>query len=85
MDDEEEKKRVWAARREFENAADELSTFLGKKPIYEQSQKQYSQAIPPLCSFCGKGKNQVKLMLPGNNAYICNECVLVALDIIEGS
>lgn len=27
------------------------------------------------CSFCGKGKNEVSLMLSGLNAHICNECI----------
>lgn len=39
-------------------------------------------AEPPLCSFCGKGKNQVELMIEGPRAHICNECVKLCKDII---
>lgn len=28
-----------------------------------------------LCSFCGKKYNQVTLMIPGNDANICDQCV----------
>ena len=30
-----------------------------------------------VCSFCGKNRNEVKHMFEGDNAYICEECVLV--------
>lgn len=39
-------------------------------------------AEPPLCSFCGKGKNQVELMIEGPKAHICNECVTLCKEII---
>jgi ATP-dependent Clp protease ATP-binding subunit ClpX len=35
------------------------------------------------CSFCGKSKNQVKRLVAGPGAYICNECIELCYDIIE--
>lgn len=36
------------------------------------------------CSFCGKTQDQVIQMISGPGVYICNECVDLCLDIIEG-
>lgn len=35
------------------------------------------------CSFCGKTQDQVKKMFAGNNAYICNEDVELAMKILK--
>ncbi|MCB9202720.1 MAG: ATP-dependent Clp protease ATP-binding subunit ClpX [Flavobacteriales bacterium] len=35
------------------------------------------------CSFCGKSKKQVKLLISGVDSYICDECVEQANHIIE--
>ncbi|MBD5431586.1 ATP-dependent Clp protease ATP-binding subunit ClpX [Lactobacillus agrestimuris] len=35
------------------------------------------------CSFCGKTQDQVKKMIAGNGAYICNECVDLSKKIID--
>lgn len=38
---------------------------------------------PPLrCSFCGKGRDEVKKLIAGPTVYICNECVDLCNDII---
>ena len=34
------------------------------------------------CSFCGKDSSQVKRIIAGPNAYICNECVDLCHEII---
>ena len=36
------------------------------------------------CSFCGKDASQVKRIIAGANGYICNECVELCSEIIEG-
>ncbi len=36
-----------------------------------------------LCSFCGKGHNEVKKLIAGPSVLICNECVGVAVDILR--
>lgn len=35
------------------------------------------------CSFCGKGQEQVRRLIAGPNAYICDECIELCSDIIE--
>ena len=34
------------------------------------------------CSFCGKTQDQVRRLIAGPNAFICNECVLLCQEII---
>jgi ATP-dependent Clp protease ATP-binding subunit ClpX len=35
------------------------------------------------CSFCGKRNEQVKKLIAGPSAYICNECIDLCSEIIE--
>lgn len=35
------------------------------------------------CSFCGKSGKEVKRLIAGKNAFICNECVSLCLDILD--
>ena len=35
------------------------------------------------CSFCGKHQNQVRRLIAGPGAYICNECVQLCMSILE--
>jgi ATP-dependent Clp protease ATP-binding subunit ClpX len=35
------------------------------------------------CSFCGKGEDQVKKLVAGAKAYICDECVAKADHIMK--
>ena len=35
------------------------------------------------CSFCGKTQDQVRRLVAGPNAYICNECILLCQEIIS--
>jgi ATP-dependent Clp protease ATP-binding subunit ClpX len=37
------------------------------------------------CSFCGKTQEQVNRLVEGTNAYICNECIDLCINIIEGN
>ena len=37
------------------------------------------------CSFCGKSQSEVGKLIAGENAYICNECVDVCLDLVQTS
>ena len=41
------------------------------------------QGTPPYCSFCGKGKDEVKTIVKGPAVYICDECVSVCRGIIK--
>ena len=35
------------------------------------------------CSFCGKPRGQVRKMVAGPNAYICNECIELCREIVK--
>lgn len=35
------------------------------------------------CSFCGKNQNEVKKLIAGPTALICNECIAVSMDILR--
>ena len=35
------------------------------------------------CSFCGKTQDQVRRIVAGPGAYICNECVLICQEIVS--
>ena len=35
------------------------------------------------CSFCGKPRGQVRKLIAGPNAYICNECVELCREIVQ--
>ena len=37
------------------------------------------------CSFCGKNEDQVKKLVAGAKAYICDECVAKAERIMKNS
>ena len=38
---------------------------------------------PIRCSFCGKTQDQVRRLVAGPNAYICNECILLCQEIVS--
>lgn len=38
--------------------------------------------ITPLCSFCGKSKDDVNKLIAGQDANICNECIELCHDLI---
>lgn len=35
------------------------------------------------CSFCGKRQDDVKKLIAGENAYICNECIDICNDLVD--
>jgi len=35
------------------------------------------------CSFCGKSQNEVKKLIAGPTAFICNECIELGMDILR--
>jgi ATP-dependent Clp protease ATP-binding subunit ClpX len=44
---------------------------------------RYEKAIH--CSFCGKEKMEVRVMIAGPKAFICDECVDVCVRIVQGT
>jgi ATP-dependent protease Clp ATPase subunit len=48
--------------------------------------KRRSKVLEPFaecCSFCEKHKTKVKFLIKGPSAYICDECVLVCVEVLE--
>jgi hypothetical protein len=61
---------------ELEAALDALFALHGRSVIYRSTSELLKlDPEPHLCSFCGKGANQVTQMMPGSNANICDQCV----------
>lgn len=44
--------------------------------------KDFTRTTPILCSFCGKGQEDVKKLVAGPGVYICDECVDLCTDIL---
>ena len=42
----------------------------------------YNDAAPR-CTFCGKSENQVRKLVTGSGAAICDECIELCVDIIS--
>jgi ATP-dependent Clp protease ATP-binding subunit ClpX len=45
--------------------------------------KQPSTTQPTTCSFCGRTEDLVEKLISGPNAYICDKCVGLCMDIIQ--
>jgi len=41
-----------------------------------------AQGENPVCSFCGKTADQIRRMLAGPSAFICDECIDVCVDVL---
>jgi len=71
------------AQQAVNEAINSLRIRSGKKPIAFTVTDPDEKAIPPICSFCGKGSNQVRKMVNGITGNICDECIQLATDILE--
>lgn len=40
-------------------------------------------SVKVLCSFCGKGRDEVKKLIAGPSVYICDECIGLCNDIVK--
>ncbi|MBU0484734.1 MAG: ATP-dependent Clp protease ATP-binding subunit ClpX [Proteobacteria bacterium] len=45
--------------------------------------KDHSGDRDVLCSFCGKGQDEVKKLIAGPTVYICDECIELCNDIVK--
>jgi len=70
---------------EVEAAIDDLLEIQGRPAIYQPTSELLKlEPEKPLCSFCGKGINQVTQMMPGREgAYICDQCVMLASEALS--
>ena len=60
---------------ELEAEINDILEAMGQPVLYRPTSELLKLATPPLCSFCGRGINQVTQMIPGNDANICDQCV----------
>lgn len=67
----------YKSRRELHDAANELRKMTGEEPI------PWIEPEPPFCSFCGKGKNEYRHLVQGPSVYICDECIMKCVEIIN--
>lgn len=65
---------------EAEAALDELRAATGQGKLYP-GPRDPAAAQPPLCSFCGRGINQVKRMIQGGQACICDGCIKLVNEV----
>lgn len=45
--------------------------------------KKHDEEKDLCCSFCGKNQNEVKKLIAGPTALICNECIEIGMDILR--
>ncbi len=45
--------------------------------------KKHDEEKELSCSFCGKSQNEVKKLIAGPTALICNECIGISMDILR--
>lgn len=75
-----------------DNELDEISRSLheAKNMIRALDGKPAEPYVPkaaefPYCSFCGKGKSEVGVLVEGPEVFICDECVEKAQEIVRES
>jgi ClpX C4-type zinc finger len=52
-----------------------------RKALEKMGSKQTGK---PTCSFCGKAENDVPMLIEGDNAYICSDCVRSVGGMLDG-
>jgi hypothetical protein len=53
-------------------------------PTKERTEKERTEAVIACCSFCLKPNTEVDALVAGPAVYVCNECVGLCCEIIEG-
>ena len=63
------------------NSAKVKASMLGHKR-FDENDRSLERSDGPHCSFCGKSCKEVAKLIAGPTVYICNECVVISLEII---
>ena len=71
MSTDDEARALRAAERELLGATNQLRAMRGYPPLNELPE-------PPFCSFCGRAKSEVGVLVEGLDAYICQDCAAEA-------
>lgn len=64
------------------SATNAASTTLATADTEVQSESSDGREL--ICSFCGKSNTEVTKFIAGPKAFICNECVSMCQDVIDG-
>lgn len=75
----EDEARLKALVERAEELVAEMHTAMGK-----QGEPTATDIDHLKCSFCGKSNADVAKIIAGPGVYICNECVDLCVEIIEG-
>lgn len=70
------------AAKTGESYTSALSHFREQSPKERVIMPSPEGRAPARCSFCGKFQDQVKRLIAGPGVFICNECVMLCIDII---
>lgn len=74
-------------RREAEQALEEALLLLKQQEEGNQDAALAAaaklKAEPPLCSFCGKGINQVRRLIEGQRGHICDSCIRACCALMQ--
>lgn len=54
------------------------------KPQEANPMTSQTTSDTPTCSFCGKPREEVTKLIAGPSAYICDECIRLSYDIVNG-
>lgn len=69
----------------IKDLTDSDSEALGKRLASGSAASAHDRDPPVLtCSFCGKAQSEVRKLIAGRSAYICDECAQLAYDIVSG-
>jgi hypothetical protein len=52
-------------------------------PVLQNGNDPIDDVIELFCSFCGKSQSEVIKMIAGPHVYICNECIMLCVEILE--
>lgn len=64
-----------------EQLLEEIRKHFEKSVKYEMMQLDAKEA--EICSFCNKSRNEVRVLISGPRAYICDECVELCMEIVQ--
>jgi ClpX C4-type zinc finger len=77
--------QILEARTALEQTTNALCAMQGKVPRFRFTDRLHLVPEPPLCSLCNKGKNQVGSMITIKTDSICDECIVLLYENIDGT
>src|ERR1044071_7146129 len=73
-------------KKEIEKEINEaLRVFASKNPEKFLKREKRDTKNTRYCSFCGKSEHEVRKLIAGPTVFICDECVVLCMDIIRAA